>query len=65
MTKEELADKFLELDLNPLFYMTDIAVNWRKCLLANKDGNKVVNDIFKILTTIENLQEDFNKSNEV
>ncbi len=59
MTKEELANKFLEIDIEALNYIQSITLDYKRCLRDDEDYDEMIGRIYLTLSEIENLKIDY------
>lgn len=62
MTKEELADRILELDLSSFNYVSDVIVNHTKCDRDGVSPAEVGYDLFGVLAEIEGIVLEYEDS---
>lgn len=59
MTPNDLAKRFMELDMDLLSYISDIKINYVRCNNHHKDWAKVENGVARLITDLENLHLEY------
>ena len=59
MTPNDLAKRFMELDMDLLSYISDIKINYVRCNNYHRDWDEVEDGVIKLITDLENLHLEY------